>query len=376
MKNHMQADNILAMLQARDNICISIIIPTHRLSPERQIDPIEARKVISKAKEYVLQRYKNEKIKNLVDAIDELYGEVDFVHVNYGLGIFVSQTVRQLIYFSFPVQEKIIVGDSFEVRDLLYEMNYSSRYYFLAITEKNARLYEGQLSHLIEVKDHNFPKEYREEYLYEHPSRGNSYVGHAFTKGAEKDKSILEEIRHQQFFRDVDELLDDYLHTDIPLIVSAVSKELASFKKVSRHATKIIASIEGNYTYIAPAELEKKVWETFRHTVDESKMRLLKEYEEKTGAGLGVEGLEEVWKATSEGRGFKLLVEKDFKKTGFTVTRDHSNLHTLQPPERHKTLPDAVDDLIELVLEKNGEVTFLEKDELKDHQHIALITRY
>ena len=37
---------------------------------------------------------------------------------------------------------------------------------------------------------------------------------------------------------------------------------------------------------------------------------------------------------------------------------------------------DAVDDVIEMVLNKKGNVVFVENGMLKDHQHISLITRY
>jgi len=35
-----------------------------------------------------------------------------------------------------------------------------------------------------------------------------------------------------------------------------------------------------------------------------------------------------------------------------------------------------VDDVIEMILEKNGQVFFTDNGKLEDYQHIALITRY
>ena len=49
----------------------------------------------------------------------------------------------------------------------------------------------------------------------------------------------------------------------------------------------------------------------------------------------------------------------------------------LRPPQKpHKVLADAVDDVIEMVLEKNGQIFFVDNGMLKDYQRVALITRY
>ncbi len=377
MKNNgLSGEILLEMQKEKGKTCVSVIVATHKLSPERQANPIEIKKAIKETKEYLLHNYKTEEVNSLINSIDELYNQIDFIHVDFGIGFFVSSGVQQLVHFSFPVTNKIIVGNSFEVRDLLYEMNYALPYYLLLLTEKNARLFEGRLNKLTEVKDNNFPQEYIEEYIYEHSVRGTSYSGHAFTKDFEKDKSVMEEIRYSQFFKKVDALLDNYALHNKSLLLASVSKELSSFKKVSKHADKIAAKIEGNFTYNDLLDLENKAWEKYKKVIDGKKVLLLKDYEEKIGTGLGIEGVEEVWKAAKAGRGYKLLVEKDFKRAGFIANEDDSRLYLAPPKSEHKILTDAVDDLIETVVEKNGEIVFMENDMLWNHHHIALITRY
>ncbi len=372
----MLGQSLLNLQQEKGNICVSVIVPTHRLSPERRTDQLEVERAISKAKENLQYKYNANDTDPLIKAMDELYDTIDFNHNTDGIGIFVSPHVKHLEHFAFPVKEKVIVADNFEIRDLLYQVNYSHPYYLLFLTEKGARLFEGELNRLTEVKGTDFPKEYTDEYLYEHASRGTSYVGYAFLKDFEKDKSVMEEIRHEQFFKKVDELLNAYLVDDTPLLVTAVSKELSWFEKVSKHKKLIAATIEGNYTYNDYPDLPNHVWDKYKAFVDEKINMLIKDYKEKIGEKLGVEGLEEVWNAAKEGRGFKLLVEKDFRKPGFVDKENESKLYLHPPKILHKTLADAVDDIIETVLEKNGKVYFTDNDVLKDHHHIALITRY
>jgi hypothetical protein len=102
---------------------------------------------------------------------------------------------------------------------------------------------------------------------------------------------------------------------------------------------------------------------------------LIREFEEKIGNGLGVNGIQNTWSAAMEGKGLKLLVEKDFRVPGF-LTDNMYHLYTKPPKKKHKIIPDAVDGLIETVLNKNGRVFFVDNGALAAYQKVALITRY
>ena len=70
-------------------------------------------------------------------------------------------------------------------------------------------------------------------------------------------------------------------------------------------------------------------------------------------------GMENVWKAATEGRAFKMLVEKEYNRSAF-ITQE----------------VDTVNEIMSTVLEKDGRVLIVEKDTLKDFKRIALLTRY
>ena len=102
---------------------------------------------------------------------------------------------------------------------------------------------------------------------------------------------------------------------------------------------------------------------------------LIKELEGKMGGHLVVSGIQNVWQATKDGKAFKLLVEKDFRKSGF-ITDDGYQFHERPTGKPYKIVTDAVDDIMEMVLEMGGQVYFTDNNLLKDYQQIALITRY
>src|ERR1035437_6579963 len=368
-------EELLTMQKEKGKICISIIVPTHRLSPERRVDKLEVERALDNARQFLQFKYAEPNIKPLLQALDELYQDIDFTHNSDGLGLYVSPNIKFSVQFPFPVDEKVMVGDNFELRDLLYKVNYANPYFVLLLTEKVVRLFEGTWDELNEINDKNFPKEYEEEYIYNPPSRGTPYAGHAHVRNFEKDKSALEEIRFKDFFRHTDELLNDYLVGNTPLILLGTEKELAWFGNISVHKKHIINKIAGSYNYSNLTQLADIAWPTMRLHLDNEKIQLIKEFNEKIGMSLGVSGIQNIWSAAKEGKAFKLLVEKDYRCPGF-VDRDEYHLYLRPPQTPHKVLADAVDDIIEMVLEKNGQVFFVDNGMLKDYQLIALITRY
>ena len=357
------------------NICISVIIPTHRTSPDRRSDQLNAKRGIEKAEQLLKMKYSLDIVSLLMKKLHELFLQIDFDHNEDGLGLFVSSNIQLHISFPFPVEEKVVVGDSFEIRDVLYKVNYSNPYYTLLLTEKGVHLFEGSGKELHEIKDKNFPAEYEEEYSYNLPSSRAAHAGYAHTKSFEKDKSELEEIRFKNFFHQIDKRLNDYLAGNEALIVLGVKKELGYVENISKHVKLIAGKIPGSYSHDNLTQLSDLVWPVMYAYLQNERTKLINEFKEKIGSHLGISGIQDVWSAAMEGKAFKLLIEKDYRCPGFL---DENNYHLyLRPPQKpHKVLADAVDDLIELVLKKEGRVFFVDNGLLKDYERIALITRY
>lgn len=376
----MNTENIVTkqvqlLQKSKGSICISIILPTHRLSPERRVDNLELKRSINAAKQLLQYKYSVSNIQSLLDAMDEMYQNVDFNHNSDGLGIYISPTVNLAVQFPFPVEEKVMVGDSFEIRDLLYKANYSVPYLAIMLARKEIRLYNGIWDELTEVVNENFPKAYEEEYLYNPPSRGTPFTGHTTVRNFEKEKSSLEEIRYKEFYHKADELLNQYVTPGLPIILLGVEKDIAWYEKVSAHSKNIISKIEGNYEYSNEKQLADTSWPAMFEYLQNERNLLIKKMQEKIGEQLVISGIQQVWQATKDGKAFKLLVEKDFRKSGF-ITDGGYQLHVRPTEKAYKIVADAVDDVMEMVLEMGGQVFLTDNGLLKDYEHIALITRY
>lgn len=364
-----------ALLSEKGNICVSVIVPTHRTSPGRRADNLNTRTAIEKAEQLLKMKYSSGIALPLMDRLRELFRQIDFDHNEDGIGLFVSSKVCHHISFPFPVEEKVVAGNSFEVRDVLYKVNYSDPYYALLLTEQGAQLFRGSWTELEVIKDKQFPIAYEEEYVYNPPGRSMSYAGYAHVKSFEKDKSELGMIRYRNFFRRVDKMLNGYIANNVPLIILGVEKLLALFKNISSHQKQFAGKITGSYRYFNLKQLSDLISPVIFGHLQNERAELVDEFMEKTGRHLAAIGIQDIWSAAMEGKAFKLLVEKDYRCPGFLGENSY-HLY-LQPPQMpHTVLTDAVDDLIELVLEKEGRVFFVDNGLLKDYKRIGLITRY
>jgi hypothetical protein len=368
-------ESLLTLQNEKGNICISVIIPTHRISPDRRSDQLNAKRAIEKAEQLLKMKYAQNIVSPLMKKLNELFLQIDFDHNEDGLGLFVSSNVQFQFSFPFRVEEKIVVGNSFEIRDVLYKVNYSDPYYVLLLTEHGAHLFYGSWNVLDEIKDKHFPMEYEDEYAYNPPSRSTSSAGQAHVKSFEKDKSELEKIRFKNFFHKVDNILNGYLLNKEPLILLGTEKLLALFENASTHEKHFAGKITGSYSYLNLKQLSDLVSPVLYGYLQNKRTKLIEEFIEKGGQHLGTSGIQDIWSAAMEGKAFKLLVEKDYRCPGFLDENDY-HLYLRPPQKPHKVLADAVDDLIELVLEKDGQVYFVDNDLLKAYGRIALITRY
>ena len=124
--------------------CVSVIMPTHPLTSEHNMDDIELKKIYSKAKDLVYAKCgKKNGGEEVLEKLKALSENLSLSSKDKGIGFFVSPNFSQLVSFPFSVREKIVVGDNFEVRDVIYLADSLITYYVLLINDKELKLFEG-----------------------------------------------------------------------------------------------------------------------------------------------------------------------------------------------------------------------------------------
>lgn len=369
------SEEVKLLLDQKGKTCITIILPLHNLTIDQKGDKIHLEKAIKEVCEELKNNYP-ETSEKLIESIYKLEQQVKFNRNDDGIGLYVSEDLSFYSTFPFLVTENLFIDKSFRIRELLMLEQYAIPYNILYVDEKEIRLFTGKLKQLQETRNGEFPMIYEDEYEYQPGSRTTSYAGHSHVKSFEKDKTALEKIRHESFLQQADELLHEYIQHSKVLVLCGITRYTSAFLNRTVHADKVVTVLNGNYNHYTETDFANMVWPSVEVFIYEKMIDEVNNYNEKIGEGLAEEGIIAVWDAVCNGRGETLLVEKNLQVKAFTTNHNSWQLFLQEPKRKHTELRDAVNSLLEILLEKKGRVVFTEDGMLSDHQHIALITRY
>ena len=267
-------------------------------------------------------------------------------------------------YLPFALPERVVVEETFLTRDLVFAMNRTPRYWVLVFSEQPTRLFEGTRDTLVEVQEGGFPM------THEGPGGATSLPG-----GFGVNVSATRDERHRQFFRAVDEALKPFQADDpLPLAVVGVDRFQAFFAELTAHEDSILATLNGSHDKTSPSDLAKLVWPLVEAGLAANANRSCQNW-----IGLSVSRKSLPLSARYGGWRTKGADGSCWlKKTSTSRQLDETGIH-LSPadgPTAPGVIDDAVDDIIETVLSKQGRVVFTADGQLSTHQQIALILRY
>lgn len=351
--------------QMRGYPAVTITLPTHRTSPENKQDPIRLKNLVNQAIERLLNEFSKREIEPVITRLGALGEGVNFVNAQDGLVLLANRDFARAVYLPFPLKERVVIDETFFTRDLVFAMNRSSRYWVLVLSEKPTRLYEGVKGDLVEITQEGFP--------LIHTGPGGEAP---LPTGYGKRVSVNRDERHRQFFRQVDTVFKKFMATDpLPLAVVGVDRFLAFFNEVSQHTGAMVATLKGNHDKTSPHELAKLVWPLVKEGLAKQREQIFAELEKAVGQRRVTSTIGEVWREAMDGQGHTLLVEEDFHYPGL-VDETGRHLRAADDPTVPGVIDDAVDDVIEEILRKQGRVIFVDNGTLDVHQRIAMIRRY
>jgi hypothetical protein len=233
------------------------------------------------------------------------------------------------------------------------------------LSEKPTRLYDGARDSLEEHVGDGFPR------VHKGPGGATALPG-----GQGINAASVRQTMHMEFFRHVDEALGQVLAQDpTPVVIVGVQRYLGYFHKLTRHADRIIGTLEGSHDKTPVHELGKLVWPRVREHLDAAAQAQIGQLDVAQNAGRLASGIVQTWRAAAEGRGDHLIVEQDYQVPG-TLDDTGLTLTLADDATAPGVIDDVVDELIELVIAKGGQVTFVNNGGLDKHQHVALTLRY
>ena len=342
--------------------CISLIMPFEpKMGLKKELD-YKLKIAADKIEKELEANYPAEKTLPVLKKLHKVINELNYNTHKKTIAIFISPLIEKVYYLDMPVEEKIIIDESFEIRDLIYSKKEIHKYLLAVLSSKWTKIYLGNTIHFIRVTSNV-------------PDNIEAYKNDIGEKIANfSDENKRKEILLDKFLMHTDNGLSLLLNAyKLPLFVMGTTKTLGHFKSITHNSKHVIDYIPGNFEEKTEAEFHSTMTPYLNNWKIVLQKRVKNQIEDAMDHKKLAVGIQEVWKAASQKRGRLLIVEKNY----IYPAQLGSSLENISKKDdvvkNAFYIKDAVDDIIEKVLSSGGDVEFVDEGILKDYNKIELI---
>lgn len=324
---------------------ISIILPFDPKMIAKSEISLRLKNAAIKVEKELLGSYSAEMVFLMMQKLQKSFNQLNFSTHTTSIAIYLSPVFEKLLYLNVPVEERVLVNKSFEIRDLLYTKKQLRKYLLLKIGTKGCEIYLGDTASLVPIVS----------------------------------------IKLRCPMADLDDLSDKYLQQvdnslgiilgtyQLPLFVMGSKEAVRQFMRISGHQNSVFEFLYGEYEHILTDDLKHILaphvndWDRIKETA------LIQKLEAAAEKHKLVTGIKDVWNDTAHHRGSLLVLEKKFIYSGCKGKKEDQRSQAIASFAKYSYIKDAVDEIIEKVLENGGDVEFVEEGVLNSYGRIALI---
>jgi hypothetical protein len=375
-----------ALIAQEGKWCVSLYMPTHRIGREQQQDPIRLKNLLAQAEANLLANgVRRPEVQKLMRPADELLWDRNFwQHQGDGLAIFLTNDFYKVYRLPDRFDEHVHTGTSFYIKPLLPCLGRGIKFYVLAVSLNNIRLFEGNADTMSEIKL-NFPTSMEEALWADDPEKqlnmhsgsvslgdGKNSTGvfHGHDPADEDKTNIL------RFFQSVNQglntLLDD---KNSPMILAGVDYLLPIYREASSYHNLLKDGIVGNPDRENIKELHEKAWKIVRPIYEESQKKAFEKFEQLHGqkSDLAVSDVKAAVKAAVLGQVETIFVPLGVQKWGRYDAQNNKVLLKKEPAPENE---DLFDFAAAQTLLNSGQVFAVPPEQMPGGGELAAILRY
>lgn len=342
--------------------CVTIILNTHRTSPDNKKDSITLKNLIKEAEERLFADESKRNAKGLVERLKELESKIDHSHNLESLVLFVNEDIAEYTRLPIAVEERVVIDHTFATRDLVRALHLETNYYVLVLSQQKVRLLEAFNDKVVSEIGSPFPIENSQFYS----------TNKAELSNASRQTNLVAE-----FFNRVDKEVNKIRKDNpLPVLICTVESNYHEYLKVADQKQSIIE------TYLNKNRLDKKA-----HAIVSEAWYIIQDYTvEKNNARKAelltavsqnkfLSDTNEIWQAIKQGRIQTLFIEQG-KFQPAMWENDRIEYVSDELRDKKEVVDDIYDELIEANMNYGGDVVFLPKGELSKFNGFGAITRY
>lgn len=372
------------LVEVRGGSCVSIYLPTHPSMPETQKDPIRFKNLLAEAEaQLVAMGVAVAEARALLKPPRELLEDREFwIHQTDGLAVFASKSMLRVFRLPSRFEELVVVTERFHVKPLLPLFAFDGRFYILALSQNQARLFEASKTSISELFPEGIPQDLKETLKPGQPERRLQFhtrapqagdrraaVFHGHGTGVDDDKDAL-----LRYCREIDEALRPLFKDETaPLVLACVDYLLPIYRSANTYSHLAERGISGNPESPHVAELRQRGWEIVSPSFSVGLNNAAAKYRRQAGTGRTSTDLKEIVSASIEGRLESLFVALGVRRWG----RVDSETGVVQ---LHEEAQPGDEDLLDRAgietLTKAGDVFAVKPDQIPAESDVAAIFRY
>jgi hypothetical protein len=321
--------NDLRVLAGRQKSpCLSLYMPTLRIGSDALQNMIRLKNLLIEAVDRLgAQSQHRAAAKKLMQPPlgKVLEDQTLWNDVSSGMALF--RSADTLRFWRLPVAFPMFVwvGDRFYLKPLLPLATHDDRFYLLAVSQKDVRLFEGSRYDLVELHLAGVPASLQEALHYHQPEgmfqvrsvspsvhgkEGAIFHGQGAATEHPKDDLLA-------YFRLIDKALHGFLkHKQAPLLFAGVEYLFPIYCRANRYPNLLERPLAGNMTCMKPGELHRQAAEFLMSYWHRDQTQDLRRFQQAAGTDHVSSELKEILPAAFEGRIEALFVASDVEPWG------------------------------------------------------------
>ncbi len=344
---------------------VSLILPIQtKIGIEAETQK-ELKFTLDKTERLLKEAYPAEVVRSVMSKINTLVAGTMIPAGKKGLAIYASPIFSKLYFLDTDVPERIIIDDSFEIRDLLLNRKEEKHYLLFVLSSEKCKLFMHTGEQLMPVK-------------LEAPNSIDAYWNDEVERVSNfTDPVVYKTKQIEKFIRQMDKELIHVLNNHpLPVFLLGSKSILGVYNSITHASNHIKGVVDGNYEEATLNELSLAVQPVYEGWKMSKQQEMLLMVEDAASLKKLSAGIQEVWKNAYEKKGRLLLVEKNYMASGEHVSAGKIVYKPTVAQNDFHSSHDVVDDVIEMVIQNGGDVAFMDDGSLSGYDHIALIKFY
>ena len=345
-------EELTRLVDLQDGTCISVYMPTHRFRSDWSQNTTRLKNLLRDARNQLRdQEVRETDIDQLLGDARRLLDRPGFWReLSEGLAVFITTEASEFYRLPLSFEEIAIVEDQFHLKPLFPLIAANDRYYLLALSQNDVRLYQGTDQAISEVEAAEIPADIVSAIQrYEEPpeqgvqmhTQGASQNGDADQRhhghGSSEDQSREPKDQLKRFFREIDESVSGYIGgEDVPLVLAGVSEYLPLYQGVNSYPNLVEDDIvAGNPEHLDMKELHNEAWDIVESVLQDRQREEMDRFRETyhQNGGLASSNFHEILPACAYGRVDALFVPVGQYRWGrFDPETNTVEVHDSQQP--------------------------------------------